>query len=164
MESLLDRSDADIRGIKMPQEGHQEQSYYPGEGRDISRSQYYSDMGYGGGGGQNYQEYTDPALNHLGASGGSDPYSYSPQTEMNPGYDQQAMYNPQQGHGRDGGYYPEEVQEYRAPRPDVSQRAPPNQSTFHNGAPPPTFAGQANKKGGIYDRLSSTNTFTGVSI
>lgn len=171
MESLLDRSGANVRGVKEP---IRDDRHAMGRGvvgaassdtSHLLRSSYQDEHEYYGRNAVRSPEYIDPYHNNYGGggAGGGDPYSYSPQAEGGADYDSQPYYS----HHTDSRRDTYGAQEYHGGHSAHKQAAPMRQSqppVIHNGAPAPTLAGQANQRGGIYDRLSNPNTFTGVIL
>lgn len=166
MESLLDRSDADVRGVRAPVRDDRRAPGRPSDNSAFLRSSYSGGDDYGGygssGDGQSYPHAEYQYYDQRGAGGGStDPYSYSPQAERGDTYDAQPYYPSGAGAGGPprGDHYA--AQEYYGGGDSQRQSQP---SAGYGRAPAPTIAGQANKRGGIYDRLSSPTTFTGVKL
>lgn len=184
MESLLDRSDADVRGVRSSREGdgfmRQKPAPAPaptsskshsGGMRPVDNSKFlrhaYGEAALRGGGYEYGGEpYAEPQHEEYApSSGGGDPYSYSPQAMDGSGgaYPYDAYYSGDaysSGHGYQTEHRRTPAAGAPRQQPDTRLQNPPG----YTGAPAPTFAGEANKRGGIYDRLSNPTSFTGVSI
>ncbi len=165
LENLLDRSSADVRGVKTSTTAPVRRSSSGGDGdiarntRPISRGDYsaekYGEQPFGN---APYEEHP-PMRNiperraagdvdgHSADVRSANPYYYSPDV-ANEDVPQSAPYRSQTVAGG----------QPRRSSPEEGRSGPQLSTAV------PTIAGQANKKGGIYDRLSNPNTFTGASF
>ena len=160
LENLLDRSSADVRGVKTttaPVRGQSNDGDVARITRPNSRGDYPDQYGEQHLSYPAYEEQPPmrniPERRSAGDTGGhpaqvrsTNPYYYSPDV-ANDVASHSASYRAQTAPGG-------------PPRRSSSEEA---RSDAPLSAAVPTIAGQANKKGGIYDRLSNPNTFTGVS-
>ena len=152
----MDRSDADIRGVKQPDGDEHHRSTVIGGWNPEFQPGFDNNSARRYGKSEHFLHQQDAGSLYRGHVSGerSDPYSFSPQTEGTSGYD---------SYQTDYSVVPnsqEFAEEYTGVRRLSTHRSHPQ--TTYNGAPAPTLAGQANKKGGIYDRLSNPTSFTGV--
>ena len=141
LENLLDRSSADVRGVKVsstPEGRGQHYPDHPGYDPYLQQNTGSSEGRMSGG------RIPERRLSGGAASGSVNPYYYSPEV-----IGTQTEYY---GHS---GQLP--IPPGRSTR-DVDIRGDPAPVSTNV----PTVAGQANRKGGIYDRLSNPDSFTGV--